>query len=90
MLHAHEVSRLTITKPEAASLRALATGTADATQQRLALACIRQKICFVDQSSFAGPDTHQSAFNEGKRAVGIEIRRVICAPLSEFQEVDHG
>ncbi len=79
-----------IARPEAVAIHALSTGTADQMQQRLALACIRQKLCLEAQGSYVQGDPTATAYNEGRRAVGIGIRAVINADFKDFPEVDHG
>jgi len=77
-------------RPEAVALRAVATGSATPDQQRLAFAAIRQKACMEDQPSYVQGDYIASAFNEGRRFVGISLRNAVAAPLTDFPEVKHG
>ncbi len=80
---------LELAKPEAKAIQAVASGSATAEQQRLAIAVIREKICAEPQLSMSG-NAELTAFHEGRRFVGVMIRRVIPADLSIFKEVKHG
>ncbi|MDQ0475027.1 hypothetical protein [Labrys wisconsinensis] len=80
-------------RPEAAAIRAVAAGTATPEQQRLAVAAIGQKACLIDEISYVpgGPDAERATvFAEGRRFVGMQIRRAIRLPIEQFPEVDHG
>jgi hypothetical protein len=80
-------------RPEANAIRAVAAGTATPDQQRLAIAAIGQKACLIDEISYVpgGPDAERATiFAEGRRFVGIQIRRACHLPLEKFPEVDHG
>ncbi len=79
-----------VLRPEASAIKALAQGMADERQQKLALACIGQKISLMEEPSFHPENAQLTAFNEGRRSVGLSIRRIIGADINDFPEVDHG
>lgn len=62
------------------ALQALERGTANAEQQKRAIACIELKICAAQRMSFypgAEDGRRASDFAEGKRWVGGQIRRLL-------------
>lgn len=62
------------------ALQALERGTANAEQQKRAIACIELKICASHRMSFypgAEDGRRASDFAEGKRWVGVQLRRFL-------------
>jgi len=62
------------------ALQALERGTANAAQQKRAVALIERKICATDRMSFypgAEDGRRASDFAEGKRWVGAQLRRLL-------------
>lgn len=84
-----DIKALGLARPEAAAIQALSAGSASEGQQRLAIAAIRQKICLEAETSFVPDKPDVSAHNEGRRAVGVAIRKVIGTSLDQFPEVKH-
>lgn len=61
------------------AIQALATGTADANQQAIAWAFIRETLCGAETMSFwpGGEDGRRATdFAEGKRWVAAQLRRI--------------
>lgn len=79
-----------------AAIKALAEGKASAVQQKLALDWIISELCRTYDVSFRPDDAggdRDTAFAEGRRFVGLQIRRVITRPADELtgkRKVDHG
>jgi hypothetical protein len=71
------------------ALRAMSHGTASADQQKRALEFIVKELCETDGLSFR-PDelggARGTAFAEGKRHVGLQLRKFILMPLDERGE----
>jgi hypothetical protein len=69
--------------PEAAgvALKALASGTAGAEQQKLAYHFILHNLAGVDQLGFALPgDPDVMAWRNGRRFVGLQMERIVADP----------
>jgi hypothetical protein len=69
------------------AMQALVKGTASAAQQQLALAFIVKELAETDRMTFWPPTEHDDGrratdFAEGKRWVGLEIRRLLL-PVPE-------
>ncbi len=80
---------LGLAKPEAKAVQAVATGSATPEQQRLFFAALRQKFCIEDGVSMASTP-ELTAFNEGRRFVGVMVGLTARTSLSVFPEVKHG
>ncbi len=68
------------------ALRAMSHGTASEDQQKRALEFIVRELCETDGLSFRPDDmsgAHATAFAEGKRYVGLQVRKFILMPLDE-------
>lgn len=72
-----------LTKEEAVSIKALASGTANDIQQKLAYETIRKKLCDLYQPEFHY-DERVSAFNGGKRWVGLTMTMIVAEPFDKF------
>lgn len=62
------------------ALQALAKGIANAGQQQIALAYIKDQLCATDRMSFypgADDGRRASDFAEGKRWIGLQIERLL-------------
>lgn len=74
----------TLNKADIVALQALSRGEADPDQQRRALAAIVVRIAKANDLSFL-PDSHggerDTAFAEGKRFVGLQVRKFVETPL---------
>ena len=73
-----------LTKAEALAIKRLNEGDATPEQQKAALHAILQKICQVDDQSFRSDDhggVQDTAFAEGKRFVGLQLRKLLVIPL---------
>ena len=44
----------------------------------------------MEDPSYVPGDQSLTAFNEGRRSVGLSIRRIISTDINDFPEVDHG
>jgi hypothetical protein len=72
--------------PEAAgtALKALARGEADLVQQREAYRFILHELAGVDRLGFALPgDSETMAWRNGRRFVGLQMARIVAAPMDE-------
>lgn len=66
------------------AIKALAKGGASAAQQQLALEFIVNRLCATNDQSFRPDDlggARDTAFAEGKRFVGLQIRKIVETPL---------
>jgi len=73
-----------VNKADAVAIRAVAQGDASPDQQRRALEAIVGRIACTDDLSFRAEDhggMFETAFAEGKRYVGLQIRKLITTPL---------
>lgn len=73
-----------LNKADAIAIRALAAGEAEPDQQKRALDAIITRIACADDMSFRADDhggTRETDFAEGKRYVGLQIRKVVNTPL---------
>lgn len=71
------------------ALRAMSHGTATADQQKIALEFIVVKLCETDGLSFRPDDlggAPATQFAEGKRFVGLQLRKFILMPLNDRGE----
>jgi hypothetical protein len=72
--------------PQAAgeALKALALGAAGPEQQRAAYHFIVHHLAGVDRLGFALPgDSDVMAWRNGRRFVGLQIERIVAAPMDE-------
>lgn len=60
-----------------AALRSMKTGTANEGQQIAALNFIINDLCLTFSSAYVSEKPHDTAFNEGKRKVGLEILQIL-------------
>lgn len=58
------------------AIKALRTGTANAIQQQRALDWIMHIACEVDHASYRPGSSDDTAFAEGKRHIGLQIRKL--------------
>ena len=71
------------------ALRSMSHGTASADQQIRALEFIVKELCETDGLSFRPSElggSNDTAFAEGKRFVGLQLRKFIMMPLDERGE----
>lgn len=61
---------------DAYAIQALMRGEANESQQRRAFAWIYHQACRTNDVSFRGENTHDSAFAEGRRFVGLQIDKL--------------
>ncbi len=71
------------------AIQALAVGNATEGQQRQALETIFQ-ICGLDDLSFDPESTHDTAFAEGKRFVGLQVLKLSKLSSTLLQEAERG
>jgi hypothetical protein len=74
----------TINKADAVAIKAVAAGEATPEMQRRAIEAIVNRICSIHELSFRAEDhggTRETDFAEGKRFVGLQVRKVITTPL---------
>ena len=74
-----------ISKEEAAAVQQCWEGTANAGQQRLALAVVIDKLAMADHIPYTQGSFDGSAFLAGRAFVGKLIRTVLRAKLGELQ-----
>lgn len=80
----HEASYAPLTKSDVYAIKALAEGKAEPAMQIDALNLIIERICGTYDLSYR-PDSmggqRATEFSEGKRSVGLQIRRIIAQPM---------
>lgn len=79
----NRLNDLEINKADCVALQAVATGTANAEQQKRAISVVLH-IAGTDDIEFL-PDEHggerESHFKSGKRHVGLQLRKLVSFPL---------
>ena len=73
-----------LNKADALAIKMVAAGEATPEQQRRALEAIVTRIACADDMSFRADDhggTRETDFSEGKRFVGLQLRKIISTPL---------
>lgn len=73
-----------VNKADAVAIRATAAGEATPEQQKRAIECIIARIACADDLSFRADDhggLRETDFAEGKRFVGLQVRKLITTPL---------
>jgi hypothetical protein len=70
---------------DAAAIQALARGDADGDAQRRALAWILVKACQIDEPSYCPGAQDDTIHHEGRRWVGIQIRKLLNIALSRLR-----
>lgn len=73
-----------LNKADALAIKMVAAGEATPEQQRRALEAIVTRIACVDDMSFRADDhggTRETDFSEGKRFVGLQLRKIISTSL---------
>ena len=73
-----------INKADAIAIRAVASGDATPDQQRRAIEAITSRVSCCDDLSFRADDhggPRETDFAEGKRYVGLQIRKLVSTPL---------
>lgn len=73
------------TKADVLALKALATGTANETQQKRALEWILTKACGVPDTTHFPDSPRDTDFANGKRFVGLEIVAKIKIPAAKLE-----
>jgi len=82
-------AQLDVPRDAGSAIKALAAGTADAVAQRLAYRFILDNLAGVDRMSFvlAGDMPMVLAWREGRRFVGVQLRRIVDTPMTDEPEV---
>lgn len=78
------------TEADVHALKSMAQGAANAAQQVRVLEFIVKDLCETDGLSFRPDDMGgalASSFAEGKRHVGLQLRKIILMPLNERGEL---
>lgn len=73
-------------KLEAASIQAVATGTASERQQKRAMEWIVHKLCDIYGLSYRPDSATDTAFSEGKRFVGLQLSKIINTNIDTLKE----
>jgi hypothetical protein len=68
------------------AVQALARGEANAEQQKKALSWIIERASRAYMPSYIGEKVNDTIFNEGKRAVGLQIIQLVNANLATIKE----
>lgn len=78
-------AQLEVPREVGAALKALAIGGAGQHQQLIAYRFILEALCGVDRMSFILADDLPMvmAWREGRRFVGLQLRRIVEAPMSD-------
>lgn len=77
-------------KEEAAILKAMWDGKADAHMQRRVITHIVEILCAINRVGFDPDNTHLSAVNAGRKWVGRQIQNAVTIPLDRLCEDDNG
>lgn len=75
-----------LTKREVMALQAVKQGTADAYQQRLALAVISNKFCRTQDVLFIVNAPDQTAFLNGRAFAGMQILKTLNIKVGQLQD----
>lgn len=73
-----------LNRADAAAIKAVAAGDATPEQQRRAIEAIIGRVACADELSFRADDhggTRETDFSEGKRYVGLQLRKLISTSL---------
>lgn len=73
-----------LNKADVLAIKMLAQGEATAEQQKRALEAIIGRVACADELSFRADDhggTRETDFSEGKRYVGLQLRKLLNTPL---------
>jgi hypothetical protein len=78
-------AQLEVPREAGSALKALAAGAAGPHQQMVAYRFILDALCGVDRMSFVLADDVPMvmAWREGRRYVGLQLRRIVDAPMSD-------
>jgi hypothetical protein len=85
-----EVNNTTVVGPgllnraDVAAIKAVAAGEATADQQRRAIEAITDRVACVNEQSWRADDhggQRETDFSEGKRFVGLQLRKLIATSL---------
>ena len=72
-------------QPDAYAIQALARGEADPDQQKRALRWILVNACEVDEPSYCPTSQDDTIHHEGRRWVGLQIRKLMNLALSRLR-----
>jgi hypothetical protein len=75
---------------DASAMQALARGEANDQQQRRALSWIVHRAAMADDQSFVPGQADVSAFIEGRRSVGNQIKKLINLDLAALRQTTKG
>ena len=73
-----------LNKADALAIKMVAQGEATPEQQKRALEAIVGRIACADEQSWRADDhggTRETDFSEGKRFVGLQVRKIVSVPL---------
>lgn len=70
------------------AIQALFNGTASEDEQRRAYRWIVESAAGVRNVSYVKGDPHDTAFNEGRRFVGLEISKLAAMDLNQAREAN--
>lgn len=73
---------------DVSALQALERGEADSDQQKRALAWVVNVASMTYQPTFM-PDTHESAFAEGRRFVGLQTVKLLKVSLNALRKAQN-
>jgi hypothetical protein len=73
-------------KLEAASIQAVATGTASERQQKRAMQWIVHNLCEINGLSYRPNNDSDTTFAEGKRFVGLQLSKIINTNIDTLKE----
>lgn len=71
------------------AIKRVAAGTASAHEQKLCIETICFDIAGFDKPSFVPDNTHLTAYNEGKRQIGLTLKGFIDAgKIKKIEDID--
>jgi hypothetical protein len=80
--------RCEVSYPEAMAIKAMATGTANEGQQKLFMTWMMSRAANVLSVAFDPDNDRASAFESGRRYVGLKINEVIGTPADFYKDKD--
>lgn len=72
-----------LTREEIIAIKCLYSGSANDVQQKLAIETVMTKFCIIGGLEF-DPDDRMTAFNGGKRLVGLQLLHIINTPFDKL------
>ncbi len=75
------------TMADVSAIKGLAAGTANEDQQNRSLMWIIEHACQAEYTSYTKGDPYETAFNEGRRFVGLEIKKLMQSDMEILRRI---